>query len=391
MSFLLWMLGGWFVLAFYTYAGYPALLLLLAAVHRRRPPAPSAEWPAITITIPAHNEEDEIGGLLENLCSADYPADRRQILVVSDASTDRTDEIVRGYAGRGVELLRLPQRRGKTAAEAAAAPHLRGEIIVNTDASIRIHPSAVKALVARFADPAVGVASGRDVSVARAGEHVNPGESRYVGYEMGVRSLESRVDGIVGSSGSLYAIRAELHRTPLPEGLSRDFSSALAARLRGYRAVSVDAALSYVPRTSSLELEYPRKVRTITRGLQTLWFYRALMNPFSYGTFSLFLISHKLFRWLTAWVTIAVLAALAAYGLLQLSTLQSAVVLAAGLALVLLSRLQGDRLGRIPGLGALLFLVAGNAAAVHALFRTLIGRRDPIWEPTRRAVPAGDP
>ena len=122
----------------------------------------------------------------------DYPAERRQILIVSDASTDGTDEIVAEYADRGIELVRQPTRAGKTAAENAARSALRGDIIVNTDASIRIHPHSLKPLIAAFSDPSVGVASGRDVSVARLDDDSNVGESGYVDYEMRIRALETR-------------------------------------------------------------------------------------------------------------------------------------------------------------------------------------------------------
>ena len=110
---------------------------------------------------------------------------------------------------------------GKTAAENAAQGHLKGEIVVNTDASVRIKPDALKPLLAVFRDPAIGVASGRDVSVARMDDTANVGESGYVGYEMWIRRLETQVDGIVGASGCFYAIRSDLHRTLVPEALSR--------------------------------------------------------------------------------------------------------------------------------------------------------------------------
>src|SRR5439155_1364987 len=170
-----------------------------------------------------------------------------QIVVVSDASTDATDDIVTRYAARGVELLRLPRRAGKTAAENAARSVLKGDIIVNTDASVRIHPQAIRALVVALRDPTVGVASGRDVSIARLDGAANRGEGTYVGYEMWVRDLETRVWGIVGASGCLYAIRAELHRQFVPEDLSRDFAAALTARHHGLRAVSVPGAICFVP------------------------------------------------------------------------------------------------------------------------------------------------
>ncbi|MBD0318959.1 MAG: glycosyltransferase, partial [Gemmatimonadetes bacterium] len=247
------------VLAAYAYAGYPALLRLAATLRPKREPArAAAEWPSISISLPVYNEAAQIRGVIERLLELDYPAERRQILVISDASTDGTDDVVREYEGRGVELLRLSARNGKTAAENAARPYLRGDIVVNTDASIRIHPGALKPLLAAFDDPRVGVASGRDVSVARTDADSNSAESGYVGYEMGVRALETSIDSIVGASGCFYAIRAHLHRTYLPDSLSRDFAAALVAREHGFRAVSVDEAVCFVPRTGSLQREYRR-------------------------------------------------------------------------------------------------------------------------------------
>src|SRR5947207_8718962 len=296
-------------LCLYTCVVYPALLKALAWLRprARQSRRSNRARPLISIVVPAHNEAGVIAETLERILALDYPA--RQILVVSDASMDGTDEIVSRFAPRGVELLRLPERRGKTAAENAARGRLRGDIIINTDASVRIHPRALKPLVASFADATVGVASGRDVSVARVDAAANAGESAYIGYEMWVRDLETRVSGIVGASGCLYAIRAALHRDAVPEDLSRDFGAALLARRRGYRAVSVPEALCFVPRSASLRQEYRRKVRTMARGLRTLWALRALLNPLRYGVFAWMLWSHKVCRWL---VPGAVLVALGA-------------------------------------------------------------------------------
>src|SRR6059058_4224412 len=375
----------------YTYLGYPTLLKLVGSLRRApRRTAPPAEWPSISITIPVHNEAEVIAGTLERILELDYPAERRQILVVSDASSDGTDKIVSGLADRGVELLRLPERRGKTAAENAARAHLRGTIIVNTDASVRIALQALKPLVAAFADPTVGVASGRDVSVARVGAEANAGESTYVGYEMWVRDLETRVSGIVGASGCLYAIRAELHRQLVPEDLSRDFGAALLARRRGYRAVSVPEAICFVPRGASLRQEYRRKVRTMARGLRTLWALRALLNPLRYGLFAWMLWSHKLCRWLVPW---AALLAFGSVGTLAPDTPWTRVVLGATVGVVALAGVgwwwPTKQRGGIPGMFALpAYAVSGNIAALHAWLLAVSGVGTAVWEPTRRETTA---
>lgn len=367
------------------YIGYPAILWL-ATRGKTRPAHPDpAVWPLISITVPAYNEARSIANTLERLLEVDYPAERRQVLVVSDASTDGTDDIVRGFAGRGVELLRVPKRSGKSAAENAARGHLRGDIVVNTDASVRIDRGALKPLIAAFHDTAVGAASGRDVSVTREDGGANAGESSYVGYEMWVRDLETRAGGIVGASGCFYATRKPLHMESVPEGLSRDFAAPLIAREHGYRTVSVPEAVCYVPRTASLRREYRRKVRTMTRGLETLFYKRHLLNPFRYGRFAFMLWSHKLIRWLVPWAAVAgalgvVIGAAggAWWGLAGAVGLAGALVA----AVVAWVRPDGRPLPRWLGLPAYVFW--GLVAGLHAWFNALRGELNAVWEPTQR-------
>ena len=383
-----------FAMFVYAYFGYPLLLWLATRVAPRAEPAHGAsagadpedesEWPFITITVPAHNEEARIRSTIESLLAIDYPASRRQILIASDASTDGTDAIVRDFAASGVELLRVEPRGGKTNAENHAGPVIRGEIVVNTDASIRILPHSVKSLVRAFRDPSVGVASGRDISIGDEAREGNRGESGYVGYEMWVRSLETRLGSIVGASGCCYAARVAIQRVPLPGDLARDFASALIARQMDLRAVSVFEATCTVPRTTSLRAEMRRKVRTMAQGLETLWHFRSLMNPLRQGGFALMLISHKLCRWLV-YLTVP----LALVGLVLLGvSIPAAFAL---LVLVLLGWLMGlaalrwPEAHRIPLPIALAgFAVASNTAGVLAWLKVLRRQRMATWEPTRR-------
>jgi glycosyltransferase involved in cell wall biosynthesis len=379
------LVGAALALLLYSYIGYPLILMALARLRpRRAAPPPPGDWPSISITIPVYNEAAQIRDTLESLLAVDYPADRRQILVVSDASTDGTDDIVAEFADRGVELLRLDERAGKTAAENTARCYLRGEIVVNTDASVRIYSNALERLVVWFGDPEVGVASSNDVSVARDGTDRREGESGYVGYEMRVRALETRVDGIVGASGSLYAIRANLHDYVLPARFSRDFAAALVAREQGFRAVSVPDALCTVPRAASLRQEYRRKVRTMVRGMETLIHKRGLMNPFRYGVFAWMLFSHKLCRWL---VPVAAAAAVLGVALLSVSEVWARWLLALGLIVAAVAAAGWYWSGRrdVPTpVSMLSYLMAGNVAALAAWLRVLRGAGSPVWEPTRR-------
>ncbi|MDQ6827686.1 MAG: glycosyltransferase [Gemmatimonadota bacterium] len=368
----------------YAYALYPLVLRALAA---RRPAVQLASdpdtWPLITISIPAYNEQAAIREAIESVLAADYPADRRQLLILSDASSDGTDAIVGEYAARGVELFRLAARGGKTAAENAAAVAMRGDIVVNTDASIRILPHSLKALVRAFSDATVGVASGRDISVGEASE-ANRSESTYVGYEMWVRQLETRLGSIVGASGCLYAYRRPLHDPTLPVEMTRDFAAPMQARALGLRSVSIDDAVCIVPRTKTLRAELRRKARTMGQGLQTLWYQRSLMNPARYGGFALMLVSHKLARWLVypagvlAIVGLVILAPehAAARWLLVLGALGA---FTGTLAL----RWPSDRTPPF-ALALAGYALSTALAGVLAWARLLRRQRVATWEPTRR-------
>jgi hypothetical protein len=229
------------------------------------------------------------------------------------------------------------------------------------------------------------------VSVANLDDRTNPGEQAYVGYEMWVRELETRVRGIVGASGCLYAIRRDLHMQFMPEVLSRDFGAALVAREHGYRAVTVPTATCWVPRSASLRREYRRKVRTMVRGLGTLWYKRSLLNPGRYGVFSWMLVSHKLCRWLVPWTLVPMAAGLA---WLAPRHWWAGAALALGGTASLVAALgwlwpEGAPLPRAMALPT--YAVTGNVAALLAWVRALGGRGTAVWEPTRRGAVGGLP
>ncbi len=201
---------------------------------------------------------------------------------------------------------------------------------------------------------------------------------------MWIRSLETKVSGIVGASGCFYAIRRPLHMSLVPEALSRDFAAALIAREHGYRAISVNEAVCYVPRTSSLRNEYRRKVRTMARGMETLWYKRALLHPLRDPVFAWMLFSHKVCRWLSPWLLGLGIAATTAFCFDQswarlLAVLTGIVLLLAGIGWVWPPERRMPRVLAIPT-----FAVSGNIAAMKAGLRAMRGELNPIWEPTRR-------
>ena len=382
--------GAWWT---YTYAGYPLALAAIARARRRPAPQRGAggEWPMITICLVAHNAQATIAGTLERILALDYPAERRHVLVASDASSDATDDEVRAFAHRGVQLLRVDTRSGKTACENWVSPHVRGSIVVNTDVGVTVERGALKHLVRAFDDPTVALASGRDVSVPPLSTEAvgTRSESSYIGYEMLLRELETRVHGIVGASGCLYAVRTDIQRSWLPGGLCRDFAAALIAHRRGLRAVSVPDAICYVPRSTGLAGEFRRKRRTCTRGIATLFHFGGLMNPLRHGVVAWMLVSHKLMRWLSPWLAIPVAVALAVLAPAAWWARAALGIAALGIA----AGLIGTHTTRGSGLWSRVctmasYLATANLAVISAWIAVIRRDNPPVWEPTRRAAPA---
>jgi len=372
------------VIALYAYIGYPMILWVAAKARRNSVPAAhTAEWPHVTITVPVYNAASSIRSTLDGILDLDYERDKLQVLVISDGSTDETDEIVRTLRSRGVELLRLPERRGKTVAENTALAAARGQILVNVDSTILLTPMSLKRLVRVFDDPTIGVASGRDVSIGEAGREGTRAESDYVGYEMWIRDLETQVGSIVGASGCFYGARRCIHSKPLPPELSWDFASALNARLQGYRSVSVNDAICIVPRAREIRSELTRKVRTMARGLGTLFYFRELMNPFTYGSFAFMLVSHKLLRWLPYLLAPVAYAALCYLAVEAVGARVILGIASAGLVAGVVGIRRGD--SGLPKPVALAgFLVAVCSAGFLAWMAAFRNSQLAMWEPTRR-------
>src|SRR6476620_10910590 len=171
----------------YTYVGYPLLLALLSRVRNRPVHSDPTSTPSVSVIITAYNEERDIAAKLENTLALDYPKDRLEVIVASDCSGDRTDEIVQTFASRGVKLYRQPQRYGKTTAQNSAVERAQGEVLVFSDATTMYLPNVVRAMVRNFSDPTVGSVAGRLVYVDPTGSSVGRGAVSYWNYEVFLR------------------------------------------------------------------------------------------------------------------------------------------------------------------------------------------------------------
>ena len=291
-------------LIFWTYVGYPIFIALLARwrprPHRREP----LELP-VTLIVPAYNEEAVIAAKLENLLALEYPAALREIIVVADGSTDRTVEIVAGYAGKGVQLLYQPERQGKIAAMNRAVPQAHGDILIFSDANAMMEPDALQQILPNFADPQVACVSG-EKRIRPAAEVQAEGESAYWRYEAFMKRADSLVNTAIGAVGEFFAIRRELYRPLETDNLIEDFVLAMRLVMDGWRVVYEPAAVTWEEASPSLGGEWRRRARMAAGGFQAIGRLRGLLSP-RYGLTAFQYVSHKVLRWLAPFFMLAAL------------------------------------------------------------------------------------
>jgi hypothetical protein len=362
----------------YAYAGYPAALYVVACL-RNCPVRRGDITPSVSLIITARNEEQRIGPKLDNTLALDYPADRLELIVASDCSTDGTHAIVQRHAEAGVRLVVTPERRGKEFAQKMAIDASSGDILVFSDVATRLDRDGVRTIVRNFADADVGCVSSVDRLIGSDGQA--SGEGAYVRYEMFLRALESQIDSVVGLSGSFFAARREVC-APWASDLPSDFTTLLNTITRGLRGVSDPNAIGYYPNLTDERGEYARKVRTISRGLASFSRHLQLLNPLRYGLVAWQLFSHKLCRWLVPYALIGLLVSNAMLVMESplYAVLGVAQILAYGTAVSALRR----RTGRSGFPGMLAFFVLVNVSILNAWCNVLRGRTVVVWEPSRR-------
>jgi cellulose synthase/poly-beta-1,6-N-acetylglucosamine synthase-like glycosyltransferase len=409
----------------YVYIGYPALLVVWARV-RPRPlravPGQSAEAPRVSIVMAARNEAARLPARIDNLRALEYPADRFEVIVVSDGSTDDTLDVLAGHADL-VQTVDAPPL-GKASALNAGIAHAGGDILVFADARQMFAPDALRSLVRPFADPAVGgvtgelildcettAVAGRRIAARRAGltdrrwpprvedrrrgsdrrgrssSSIGEGVGLYWRYEKLLRRLESTIGSTLGATGAIYALRRSLYRPLPPETILDDVLTPMRAVLAGYRVVFNERAVAFDRAAADARAERRRKIRTLAGNVQVLWQEPRLLVPVVNPVWLQY-ISHKVGRLMVPYALFAVFASslvLAAHSVFYSLVLAAQVIvyLLAAYGAWLDARLPSgardtgvpapiDRLARV----ALTFLVM-NYSAVAGLASAVTRRQ--VW------------
>lgn len=372
----------------HTYVLYPAVLFVAYGMtqlrrdcrylaregDRRCRELGDAALPAVTLVIPAHNEEDVLPAKLANLAELDYPKDLLEVVFVSDGSTDGTDEILESASFPGLRLIQCPRRGGKSTAlnlGVAAATH---DILVFSDASTLFAPDAVRKLVRHFKNPGVGVACGKLRFLGNA--EFQRTEGVYWRYEKALRVMESRLGATLTASGAIYAIRKAAWRPLLPDVLIDDFVVPFTARGLGYGVVFDPEAAATEFAGESVADEFARRVRLAVGSFRAFGqLVRVRLDAFT--SFAFF--SHKVLRWVLPFVMLALLVSSAAlwdrpfYRVVLVAELLFCAWAAAGYTFR--ERMASMRYGLMG-----YFLLAINLAFLVGFFRVLSGRPDVKWK-----------
>jgi cellulose synthase/poly-beta-1,6-N-acetylglucosamine synthase-like glycosyltransferase len=287
----------------YTFAGYPALIGLAARLRPRPVQTDPAYLPQVTMIIAAHNEQDVIEQKLIDTLRLDYPADRLAVVVISDGSDDATPERARGIAG--VTVLHEPERRGKLVAMNRAFDATDGDVVVFSDANNRYSATALRELVAPFADPTVGVVTGRKAIDDGSGRALDHAEGLYWRYESQIKTWESAVGSVTAAAGEILAFRRTAYQRPEPGMLTEDFVQVMLAAGAGWRVVYAPAAVSLERASATIEDEAVRRSRLVAGRWQATWRVLprlALRRP----RLAWQIASHKAARPLIPWALVAV-------------------------------------------------------------------------------------
>jgi len=367
------------ILIIYAYFGYPFSLMMLSIISKKDV-FKDEIYPSITMIITAFNEEKRIKEKIENTLKLEYPKNKLQVIVASDGSTDDTDQIISQYINQGIKLLRVNERKGKENAQKEALKESKGEIIIFSDVATMIHSDGIKKIISNFADPTVGCVSSEDRLIGRNGQQA--GEGIYVKYEMWLRRLESRVNSLVGLSGSFFAARRDVCRD-FSADMQSDFRTVLNSVKLGLRGVCDPETVGYYEDLADEKREFDRKVRTVIRGLTVFFRHLEFLNPSVYGLFSYQYFCHKLLRWLIPFFLIIAFltnAILALYSFGYLVLFEGQVIFYSIAIFVRLTHFKVENtLLKVP-----VYFSTVNLSILVAWWKYINGQRVVMWAPSER-------
>ncbi len=383
IQLLFWTALGLLIL---TYALYPLIAYIGAQLKKYR----EFDWddnnlPSLSVVIAAYNEEAYIQAKIENTLSLDYPEHKKQIIIVTDGSTDKTNETVRKYPS--CQLMFLAERNGKIAAVDRAMQQVSTPLTVLTDANAMLNKEALLKIVRHFKNLEVGAVAGE--KKVRSGKEANAsGENLYWRYESFLKNMDSKWNSVVGAAGELYAIRTNLYEEVPSDTILDDFMITLQIAKRGFKVAYEPQAYAIESASLNLHEEMKRKIRICAGGFQSIYRLGDLANPLKYGTLSIQYLIHRVFRWTVAPVALIALLLSSLW-----LTVQGVGLYAVFLGLQMLfygqalnGLLKADKAKTFPGFYVPLYFVVMHWCVFPGLWRYWRGQQSVNWSKAKRAA-----
>ena len=365
------------ILCLYPYLLYPLLIALLSRICGR--PWRRGEYRQyISVIISVYNEEKVIREKIENTLMLSYPADLLEIIVVSDGSSDSTDMIATSFTDPSIRLEAFPERKGKTACLNQVVPTAKGEIILFTDANSMFPIDTLLNISRNFNDEGIGLVTGWTKYRKPGGNEESVG--LYGRLEMATKKWESLVSSCVGADGAIFAIRKQLYK-PLKDYDINDFVIPLDVIGQGKRVV-LDPDIYCIEEPGEDEAkEYRRQVRITNRTIGAISRNIRFLNPFSFGSFAFFILSHKLLRFLvpfTFFGTLLLALMLSAHSIFH-ACFAAAQLLFIAIGIGGIFRFFSGRLAQLSA-----FFLLTISAQLVGWIRWVTGKKDVIWKPVRQ-------
>lgn len=382
-----WVFWGLIFLVLHTYVLFPLSLPVFAEMLRSRAQrirgGHHTQLPRVTLLFSAYNEEEVIAQKIRNCLEIDYPKELLQILVGNDGSKDGTASIVQEFAPR-VTLVNAPQNAGKAAMLNQLVQVAEGEILLFCDANTMFFPNVVRKIVQPFAVPEVGCVSGHLILSDESGSSLGQGEASYWDLESEIKKFEGQIGVLVGSNGAIYAIRRSLYsQLPTQKSVMDDFYVSVKVLMQGYWATFISAAIGTEQTSKAGVGEFKRKIRIGRANFNYLSAYLPLLNPLR-PLVAYFFVSHKLLRWITPHVLLAILGLnlfLVTQGILF------GITLTLGLLLMFLAWIgwRQSLVGKKMAITSLPFyFMAMNIALLRGFFQSFRAERSGGWDRIER-------
>ncbi len=366
----------------YIYIGYPLCVFLFSAFKKNKIDKNNSYEPNITILIAAYNEENNIEETIKNKLAQDYPVEKIQIIVISDESTDHTDDIIKKFEKYGVKLLRQVPRAGKTSALNIGIKSASGDILVFSDANSIYKNDVLRMLVRNFYDPQVGYVTGKMIYTNPDGSTIGDGCSSYMRYENILRKIETDIGSVVGVDGGIDAVRKRLYQPMNPDQLP-DFVLPLKVVEQGYRVVYEPEALLKEQSLKNSDDEYRMRVRVSLRALWALKDMRKLLWNKMNRLFSWQLWSHKVLRYLCfIFLIIAYFSNLILWSEHELFSILF-IIQSAGYTGALIAPVLFRFNNKFCILFFIHYFVLLNLASMHACIKFFLGKKQITWSPRK--------